>query len=88
VTACGKPCIFIPFPHAVDDHQRRNADAILNQGAGFMLTERELTAEGLATMILELMDQPQVLERTAAAARGMARLDAAKTIVDRIVASI
>jgi len=88
VTACGKPCIFIPFPHAVDDHQRRNADAILNQGAGFMLTERELTAEGLATMILQLMDQPQVLERTGAAAREMARLDAAKIIVDRIVASI
>lgn len=88
VTACGKPCIFIPFPHAVDDHQRRNADALLNQGAGFMVTERELTGEGLASMVLSLMDQPRELERTGAAARDMARLDAAKTIVDLIVASI
>ena len=47
VTACGKPCIFIPFPHAVDDHQRKNAEALLKTGAGFMVLERELTAESL-----------------------------------------
>ena len=37
VTACGKACIFIPFPHAVDDHQRRNAEALLKEQDGFML---------------------------------------------------
>ena len=37
VTACGKACLFIPFPHAVDDHQRRNAEALLKKDACFMM---------------------------------------------------
>jgi UDP-N-acetylglucosamine--N-acetylmuramyl-(pentapeptide) pyrophosphoryl-undecaprenol N-acetylglucosamine transferase len=88
VTACGKPCIFIPFPHAVDDHQRRNADALLNRGAGFMFLERELTGPKLAEMVLTLMGDPPLLARTAAAARGLARLDAAQCIVDEMLASV
>ena len=47
VTACGKACLFIPFPHAVDDHQRRNAEALLKKEACFMLLERELSGEQL-----------------------------------------
>ena len=64
VTACGRPGIFIPFPHAVDDHQRCNAEALLKKGAGFMLLERELSGEKLAGMISELMSDPETLQRT------------------------
>lgn len=88
VTACGKPCIFIPFPHAVDDHQRKNAEALLKTGAGFMVLERELTAESLITQIAELLDSPDLLHETAARAREMGRLDAAKIIVDLMVSSL
>jgi UDP-N-acetylglucosamine--N-acetylmuramyl-(pentapeptide) pyrophosphoryl-undecaprenol N-acetylglucosamine transferase len=88
VTACGKPCIFIPFPHAVDDHQRKNAEALLKTGAGFMVLERELTAETLVTQIKELLDSPDLLQETAAKAREMGKLDAAKIIVDLMVKSL
>jgi len=82
VTACGKPCLFIPFPHAVDDHQRRNAEALLSAGAGFMLLERELSGDRLAQEIVGLICDPEKLATTGAAARSLARLDAAKVIVD------
>lgn len=85
VTACGKACIFIPYPHAVDDHQRRNAEALLKQGAGFMLLERELTGESLARMIIELIESPERIARAGESARGLARLDAAKMIVDEMI---
>jgi len=85
VTACGKPCLFIPFPHAVDDHQRRNAEALLKKQACFMLLERELSGEGMATMIRELMDDPEMLRRTGAAAFGLSRLDSAAIIVDEMM---
>jgi UDP-N-acetylglucosamine--N-acetylmuramyl-(pentapeptide) pyrophosphoryl-undecaprenol N-acetylglucosamine transferase len=85
VTATGKPCIFIPYPHAVDDHQRRNAEALLKKGAGFMLLERELTGERLAQMITELMSEPQKLKDVGLAARGLARVDAAQVIVDEMM---
>ena len=87
VTACGKACIFIPYPHAVDDHQRRNAEALLKKGAGFMLLERELSGESLARMIGELIAEPEKIEAAGQHARELARLDAARVIVDEMIKS-
>jgi len=88
VTACGKPCIFIPFPHAVDDHQRKNAEALLKCSAGFMLLERELTPESLIKQIAEILESPSLLHETGKNARSVARLDAAKVIVDEMVKTV
>ncbi len=85
VTACGKSCIFIPFPHAVDDHQRRNAEALLKEDAGFMLLERELVDDSLGQLILELAHAPEKVEHVARNARRIARLDAASLIVDEML---
>ena len=85
VTATGKACIFIPFPHAVDDHQRRNAEALLKEHAGFMLLERELSGESLGRLVLDLASDPERISETAWHARGLARLDAAKIIVDEML---
>jgi len=85
VTACGKACIFIPFPHAVDDHQRRNAEALLKKQAGFMLLERELSGEKLAGMIIEMLGDPDMVQRTGRLAFSLARLDAARIIVDEMM---
>ena len=85
VTACGKACIFIPFPHAVDDHQRRNAEALLKERAGFMLLERELSGESLGRLIIDLAGAPDSIDETARNARRIARLDAARLIVDEML---
>ncbi|ABL00882.1 undecaprenyldiphospho-muramoylpentapeptide beta-N-acetylglucosaminyltransferase [Pelobacter propionicus] len=85
VTALAKACLFIPFPYAVDDHQRRNAEALLRQSACFMLLERELSAERLAALILQLAGDPRLVRRTGELAFSMARLDAARIIVDEIL---
>ncbi len=85
VTACGKACLFIPFPHAVDDHQRRNAEALLKKDACFMLLEQELTGKRLAETITELAADSGKVIRTAELAFGMARLDAARIIVDQML---
>jgi len=84
VTACGKACLFIPFPHAVDDHQRRNAEALLKKKAAIMLLERELSGERLAGTIRELLNDPATLQQTGEAAFSLARLDAARIIVDEM----
>lgn len=87
VTACGKPCIFIPFPHAVDDHQRRNAEALLKKGACQMLLELELSGKSLAAAIDGLLREPETLARIGSQARSLARLDAARVIVDEMIKS-
>ncbi len=88
VTACAKACLFIPFPHAVDDHQRRNAEALLKKDACFMMLERELTGKTLAESICTLADNPVLVLHTGDLAFSLARLDAAKIIVDEMVETV
>ena len=51
IAAVGAAALFIPFPAAVDDHQTHNADFLVNQDAGWLLQQRDLTAEKLAIML-------------------------------------
>lgn len=85
VTALGKACLFIPFPYATDDHQRKNAEALLKKGACELLLEQEMGGGGLVTVITRLMDDPRELQRIGSNAGNLARLDAAKIIVDEML---
>jgi UDP-N-acetylglucosamine--N-acetylmuramyl-(pentapeptide) pyrophosphoryl-undecaprenol N-acetylglucosamine transferase len=82
LAAAGKPAIMIPFPFAADDHQRKNAEAIENAGAGRMILQTELTSERLAKELLWLVHDPQQLGRMAEASRKLGHPDAAKKVVD------
>jgi UDP-N-acetylglucosamine--N-acetylmuramyl-(pentapeptide) pyrophosphoryl-undecaprenol N-acetylglucosamine transferase len=82
VAAAGRAAIFIPFPQAADDHQRRNAEAFVRAGAGEMIVQAELTGEKLARTILELLSDPARLARMEAASRALARPHAAERTVD------
>jgi UDP-N-acetylglucosamine--N-acetylmuramyl-(pentapeptide) pyrophosphoryl-undecaprenol N-acetylglucosamine transferase len=83
ITAAGKPAILIPLPTATDDHQRRNAEALAGSGAAEVLLQQEMTGGTLAARILALAGDPAGRARIAAAARVLARPDAARRIVDR-----
>jgi UDP-N-acetylglucosamine--N-acetylmuramyl-(pentapeptide) pyrophosphoryl-undecaprenol N-acetylglucosamine transferase len=85
VTACGKACLFIPFPHAVDDHQRRNAEALLKKDACFMMLEQELSGTTLAESIVTLANDQALVHHTGDLAFSLARLDAARIIVDEMM---
>lgn len=80
VAAAGKPAIFIPFPHAADDHQRRNAEALERAGAAVLLPEAELNAERLAQAITSLLQDRSRLASMSQAARALAHPDAARQI--------
>jgi len=83
ITAAGKAAILIPLPTATDDHQRKNAMALSDAGAADVLVQRDLTGPVLAQRILTLAGDRERRERMAAAARVLARPDAARVIVDR-----
>ncbi len=80
VTAAGKPAVLIPFPHAADDHQLRNAEALARAGAAVLIPEKELTSERLVRTVRELMCDPSELARMAAASCRLAHPDAAREI--------
>ena len=39
VTVVGRPAILVPYPHATDDHQTANAEALVRAGGGWILPE-------------------------------------------------
>ena len=83
IAAAGKAAVLIPLPTATDDHQRKNAEALANAGAAELLLQPGLTGAVLAARVLALAGDRPRRERMAAAARSLARPDAAKVIVDR-----
>src|SRR5207249_3580743 len=83
ITASGRPAILVPLPTATDDHQRRNAEALVGRGAADLLLQSEMTGASLAGRILALAHDGDRRARMAAAARSLARPGAARAIVDR-----
>jgi len=82
--AAGRAAILVPFPQATDQHQLRNAEALVSTGAARLLEQSLLTGERLAAEVVELLRQPERLAAIGAAARKLARPDAAARIADLI----
>nr|HEX4315571.1 undecaprenyldiphospho-muramoylpentapeptide beta-N-acetylglucosaminyltransferase [Kofleriaceae bacterium] len=78
----GKPAVFIPYPHAADNHQELNAREMAAAGAALSLRQRELTGSSLADALQPVVGDPARRAAMAAAMRALARPDAAARIVD------
>jgi UDP-N-acetylglucosamine--N-acetylmuramyl-(pentapeptide) pyrophosphoryl-undecaprenol N-acetylglucosamine transferase len=83
IAAAGKAAVLVPLPTATDDHQRKNAEALVVAGAAELLLQRDLTGPVLASRVLALAGDRARRQRMSAAARSLARPDAARVIVDR-----
>lgn len=86
VAASGKPAVLIPFPAAANDHQRRNAEVLAAAGAAVMVEEKDLSGTRLAQEILTLAGDREKRRRIAVAVRAFARPDAARVVVNRLLA--
>jgi UDP-N-acetylglucosamine--N-acetylmuramyl-(pentapeptide) pyrophosphoryl-undecaprenol N-acetylglucosamine transferase len=82
ITALGKAAIFIPFPHAADNHQMLNAADLAADGAAEIIVETELSGHLLRERIEHYMDHPEALADMATRARRHGNPAAAKNIVD------
>jgi UDP-N-acetylglucosamine--N-acetylmuramyl-(pentapeptide) pyrophosphoryl-undecaprenol N-acetylglucosamine transferase len=85
LTAARRASILVPFPGATDDHQRKNAEVLVKQGAARMVEQRELTGDRLSTEILALATNADVRRQIAEAAGRLAKPDAARVIVDKVL---
>ena len=80
LTAAGLGAVLVPFPHAVDDHQTRNAQVLVEAGAAQLIQERDLDIEQLGRLLKSLLDDRPTLIAMAVAARTLAKPDAAQQI--------
>jgi UDP-N-acetylglucosamine--N-acetylmuramyl-(pentapeptide) pyrophosphoryl-undecaprenol N-acetylglucosamine transferase len=84
LSAAGKVGIMIPLPTAADDHQRKNAEALVNANAAKMILQADLTGESLAKEINDLINSPETITAMERNAKSLAKEDAAKVTVDLI----
>ena len=82
LAAAGLPAFLLPLPHAIDDHQTRNADYLASAGAAVLLPQRSTDAAKLAAQLTEVLMHPEQLTQMAQTARRLAKPDATCTVVD------
>ncbi len=72
----GKPAIFVPLPHAVDDHQTKNAMYLVNKNAAKLITQSEFNGTSLAQMLNSIFISDTVVQSMSKAAYQAAHADA------------
>jgi UDP-N-acetylglucosamine--N-acetylmuramyl-(pentapeptide) pyrophosphoryl-undecaprenol N-acetylglucosamine transferase len=88
ITAAGKASILIPFPAAVEDHQTKNAEVLVQAGAAEMIPEKELTGARLADAIRRYYESPELLREMEIRSTGLGNIRAAADIVDACLALV
>ncbi len=84
--ALGCPSVLVPFPHAADDHQSKNALALARAGAAVQLAEAELHSDEAVQVVRTLWNDDARRRAMSASARRFGKPDAAATIVDDLSA--
>jgi UDP-N-acetylglucosamine--N-acetylmuramyl-(pentapeptide) pyrophosphoryl-undecaprenol N-acetylglucosamine transferase len=82
IAVAGRPSILVPLKIALDDDQGQNARLLAEAGAAEIAREDELTADSMAAALKKLIASPTRLAKMAAAARKVAKPDAADRLAD------
>lgn len=82
LTAIGRPSILVPLPYSLDGDQAANGADLAGQGGAQIVRQSELTAEKLCAMLVDALNDPQSLAKTAANAKKAAMPDAAIKLAD------
>ncbi|CAM3487858.1 undecaprenyldiphospho-muramoylpentapeptide beta-N-acetylglucosaminyltransferase [Paracidovorax anthurii] len=80
IAAVGAAAVFVPFPHAVDDHQTANARFLADAGGGWLVQQRDLSAEWLARLLQDT--ERQTLMERALKAKTMQKIHATREVAN------
>ncbi len=82
-----KPCVFVPYPHAAEDHQTFNAMSLVNESAALMVADNEVD-EKLFLAISKLVKDETLCHTMQAKIKSFARIDADEVIAKAIINKI
>jgi len=80
LAAAGVASILVPFPHAVDDHQTRNAEFLVEAGAALLMQESATDAGNLSAVLGGLLADRGKLIEMAENARAVSVPDSAERV--------
>jgi UDP-N-acetylglucosamine--N-acetylmuramyl-(pentapeptide) pyrophosphoryl-undecaprenol N-acetylglucosamine transferase len=84
----GLPAILVPYPHAAGDHQAGNARWMEGAGAATVIADGALTPAHLRAEVDAILADDGRRERMAAAARSLARPDAARDVAEEVLGAV
>lgn len=76
IAAAGKMAVFVPYPHAVDDHQTENAKFLVEGNAALLMPQGQFNQQALALLLSPYLNEPELINEMASRAKGLAVLDA------------
>lgn len=85
ITSVGIPAILVPYPHAVDDHQTKNAMYLVEHDAALLLPQSDLTPKKLAELLNYLISNDYKRSAMAKASRELRKEKVAEKIVDMLM---
>ena len=80
----GKPAILIPSPNVAEDHQTKNAMALIEKNAALMVKDRE-AQEQLGQVIFDLLENENTQQNLGDNIKKLAMPNSAKHIVDEVL---
>ncbi|MEM9471125.1 MAG: undecaprenyldiphospho-muramoylpentapeptide beta-N-acetylglucosaminyltransferase [Pseudomonadota bacterium] len=80
----GRPAIYVPLPHSLDNDQLRNAQSMEKAGGGWVMPQNEMTPQETAAVFTRLRFDEADLTRTASAASAHGRPNAAELLADQV----
>jgi UDP-N-acetylglucosamine--N-acetylmuramyl-(pentapeptide) pyrophosphoryl-undecaprenol N-acetylglucosamine transferase len=86
LAVAGVPSVVVPLPGAPGDHQSANARALVDSAAAVLVPDASCDAHHLASVLDELLDDPDRLHAMGEAARALGHADAADRICEMVVA--
>lgn len=85
IAAVGRGAILIPFPHATDNHQEKNAELLREEGAALVLNQMQATGSNLAELIRNFVLNPEHLSGMEKSVQKFFKTGAAKAIVEKLI---
>jgi UDP-N-acetylglucosamine--N-acetylmuramyl-(pentapeptide) pyrophosphoryl-undecaprenol N-acetylglucosamine transferase len=84
LTVAGRPSLLVPYKHAMDDHQRKNADNAVARGAARLVLQDDFTVEEVSRQLTDLLRHPDCLSVMANAATSLGEIHAAQKLADLV----
>ena len=85
ISARALPALLVPFPHATEDHQTKNAQAYVAAGCAYMLPDAEVPTPKFGELVESLVSDACVREGMSDAARKQKTADAARLLADVVM---
>ena len=84
LSVVGRPALLVPYPHAIDNHQTANAEAMADAKAAWLIPQDAFSPQGLVNRLEALLDSPATLQHAASHALAAGIPDAAARLADLV----